>query len=68
MSMSAITVPRPHVIHGPEGITPEQADAAYLRHAARNIRYRKVCGSNLTDTVCKLLEDAATAIEAEATR
>lgn len=59
-----ITIPRPHVPHGPEGVPANQADADYLRSAARNFRYRKVCGSNLTDTVCRLLEDAAAAIEA----
>lgn len=57
-----ITVPRPHVPHGPEGVPAAQADADYLRSAARNFRYRKVCGSNLTETVCRLLTDAADAL------
>lgn len=59
----AITVPRPHVLHGPDYLTAEEADASYLRAAAGNIRHARCLGSNLTNTVTQLLLDAATAIE-----
>lgn len=64
-----LTIPRPHVPFGPEGIPADQADADYLRDAARNIEFSRCMGSNLTATVVKLLNDCATAIdEREATR
>jgi len=62
-----ITVPRPHVAHGPAGVHPDEADAEYLRSAVRNIEHQgrgeRLWGSNLTATVVRLLIDAAFAIE-----
>lgn len=67
-----ITVPAPHVAHGPVGIPENVADADYLRHAVKNIRYldrgERLWGSNLTDTVCKLLLDSAEALEPTAAK
>ena len=68
MSARTITIPAPHVIYGPEGVPEAVADADYLRAAVRNIRYAEsngasMFGSNLTNTVCKLLEDSAAALE-----
>lgn len=58
----------PSVPHGPEGVPVTWADADYYRSAARNIRYaaqhgRSFAGSNLTETVAKLCEAAAEALE-----
>jgi hypothetical protein len=58
-----ITIPRPHVPYGPEGVDVDKADAQYLREAASKIAGGWRMGSNLTATVTKLLRDAATAIE-----
>lgn len=59
----AITIPRPHVPFGPQGIDPDTADAAYLRGAARDLeKHYKPFGSNLRATVVKLVYDAADAI------
>lgn len=64
-----ITIPRPHVPFGPEHVSPEKADAAYLRAAVRNVdhlgRGERLWGSNLTATVRKLLLDAAEALDPE---
>jgi len=64
-----ITIPRPHVAHGPEHVSAEKADADYLRHAVRNIDYlgrgERLWGSNLTATIRKLLLDAAEELEPE---
>jgi hypothetical protein len=57
-----ITIRRPHVPHGPKGISSDEADANYLRIAARNIEHARCCGSNLTTTVVRLLHDAAAAL------
>lgn len=63
-----ITIPRPHVPYGPEGIPAEQADADYLREAARKLEeHYKPFGSNLRATVVKLVRDAADAVEAPRT-
>lgn len=58
-----IVVRRPHVVYGPKGVPMNQADADYLREAARNIQHSQCLGSNLTATVMALLLDAARAIE-----
>lgn len=58
-----IVVERPHVPHGPKGVPTEQADAAYLRQAARNIEHSRCMGSNLTRTVTRLLHEVADALE-----
>ncbi|MDN4174755.1 hypothetical protein QWY28_17470 [Nocardioides sp. SOB77] len=60
---ATITVPRPHVLYGPEGMPVDQADARYLRDAARNVEHARCLGSNLTATVTKLLNDAADALD-----
>lgn len=64
-----IEIPRPHVIFGPVGEPMNAADANYLRSAVVNIRYadahgRGLWGSNVTDVVCRILQDTADAIEA----
>lgn len=59
-----ITVPRPHVPFGPDGISADEADAEYLREAARKLdQHYKPFGSNLRTTVVKLLQDSADSIE-----
>lgn len=63
-----VTVPRPHVPFGPMRVPENEADADYLRAAVKNIRYaesngRGLFGSNLTNTVCKLLNDVADALD-----
>lgn len=57
--------------YGPKDVSELTADANYLRSAVGNIRYlqerpntRSPWGSNLTDTICKLLLDAADSLEA----
>lgn len=57
-----ITIPRPHVPHGRTHVTPEQADAEYLREASRRIGESRMFGSNLTATVARLCADAANAL------
>ena len=66
-----LTIPRPHVPHGPEDVTPEAADAEYMRWAVRDIRHaqdngRSLWGSPLTGTICKLLGDVAEALDSAA--
>jgi len=62
-----ITIPRPHVPFGPTHVSPEAADADYLRAAVRGIHHlnhgERIWGHNLTATVVKLLLDSATAVE-----
>lgn len=61
----AITIPRPHVPYGPQGVDPNTADIAYLRRAARDLeKHYKPFGSNLRATIVKLVHDAADAIAA----
>lgn len=61
-----ITIPRPHVPHGPEGMTANESDSQYLRKAAKDLRdHYKPFGSNLRATIIKLIEDAADQIEQE---
>jgi hypothetical protein len=64
-----LTVAVPSVPYGPKGVPVEKADAGYYQAAARNIRYaaehgNSFAGSNLTETVAKLCEAAAEALEA----
>ena len=62
-----ITVPRPHIPYGPEGIPADEADANYLRKAADDLAVHYRCfGSNLRATVVKLMNDAADAIATRA--
>lgn len=67
---TTITVPRPHVTHGPEGVAASLADADYLRAAVRNIKHQNrgesLWGSGVTAMVSKLLNDAADALLAPA--
>lgn len=64
----SITVPRPHVPFGPQGVLPEVADAAYLHRAARDLeKHYRPFGSNLRARVVKLVHDAADAIAAGGT-
>lgn len=64
--VDAVTIPRPHVPYGPLGVPEWQADAHYLREAAKHIEGGySVGGSNLTATVLKLLRDSADALEAQ---
>lgn len=63
-----VTVDVPSVPFGPLGVPPHEADSAYYRNAARNIRSAWSRGtefacSNLTETVARLCEAAAEAIE-----
>lgn len=61
-----IKIPRPHVANGPDGVTEEQADAAYLREAAEDLQdFLKPFGSTLRATIVKLIRDSADAIEAQ---
>lgn len=64
MSEQRISIPRPHVPHGPKSLTEDEADANYLREAAWRLEYHyKPFGSNLRATIVKLIRDAAEAIE-----
>lgn len=59
----------PSIPYGPVGIPEAAADADYYRAAARNIRHAKAqgnafAGSNLTESVAKLCEAAAEALDA----
>lgn len=61
-----VTIPRPHVPHGPQDISEDQADADYLREAARKLEtHYKPFGSNLRSTVVQLLRDTADAVANE---
>lgn len=63
-SLPPITVPRPHVPHGPQGVPADVADADYLRTAGRALaEHYQPFGSNLRATVVQLILDAADAIE-----
>lgn len=64
-SAPTITIPAPHVPYGPEGVPEGEADALYLREAARRINEQRLFGPNLTATVVKLLADAADARAAD---
>lgn len=59
-----ITIPRPHVAHGPKGEIPEASDYRYLQDAAKTIENRKMFGSNVTRTIVTLISDAAEAVKA----
>lgn len=64
-----ITIPRPHVPHGPAGVSRDDSDAEYLREAARDLEgFYKPFGANLRATVVGLLRDAADAITPRADR
>lgn len=59
-----VNIPRPHVPFGPEDVPEDEADADYLREAARKLEdHYKPFGSNLRGTVVQVLRDAADAIE-----
>lgn len=61
----ALTIPRPHVPFGPNGVPEHEADAVYLDHAASNLEGKfEVGGSNVRATVVKLLRDTAAALRA----
>ncbi|AXC37964.1 hypothetical protein SEA_JACKO_106 [Microbacterium phage Jacko] len=61
----AISIPRPHVPFGPEGVPEHEADADYLDHAAASLEgHYEVGGSNVRATVVKMLRDAAAALRA----
>lgn len=61
--VETITIPRPHVPHGPAHLSRDAADADYLRKAARDLEgHYKPFGSNLRATVVALIRDAADAI------
>lgn len=63
---AGITVPRPHVPFGPQGVPEMLADADYLDEAARRIRDGYAAGGyNVTTTVVNLLHNAATALRAQ---
>ena len=64
MTDQRISIPRPHVPHGPASLTEDEADANYLREAASTLdEYYKPFGSNLRATIVKLIRDTAEAIE-----
>lgn len=61
--VETITIPRPHVPHGPATVAWDVADADYLRRAARDLEeVYKPFGSNLRATIVALIRDAADAI------
>lgn len=57
-----VTVPRPHVPHGPAGISADLADADYLRTAAERIGQQRWFGSNLSATLAGHLHAVADVI------
>lgn len=64
------TIEIPSIPAGPVGVPAEHADAAYYRDAAASIRWHfhygtSFAGSNLTETVAKLCETAAQALEGD---
>lgn len=63
-----ITIPRPHVPHGPKHLSADVSDVDYLREAAAHLEdFYKPFGSNLRATIVRLVRDAADAIERDAT-
>jgi hypothetical protein len=59
----------PHIPFGPLGVTANLADADYYRSAARNIRHQAnvgqpFAGSNVTEAVAELCDNAAEALDA----
>lgn len=67
--LTTITIPRPHVPTGPEGVPPSVADAEYLRAVIRKIdgKYAVVGGSGVTAMVRKLLVDVVDVLDAPPT-
>jgi hypothetical protein len=64
-----IAIRRPHVPYGPKGIPENEADADYMREAGRNIRHaiaqkRSLWGSNLSETIIRILGDCEDALRA----
>ena len=61
VTVDMITVPRPRVPFGPDGVPEDEATANYLREVVKKIDggYTNVGGSNVTATVRKLLVDVA---------
>jgi hypothetical protein len=60
MRQNHITIPRPHVPFGPEGVPERIADADYIQDAAWKIeKGYPVGGSNVTRTVVNLLHSVA---------
>ena len=58
--LDVITVPRPRVPFGPDGVDPDIATADYLLEAADKLEtHYRPFGSNLRATVVQLLRDAA---------
>lgn len=58
-----IAIRAPHVPYGPVGVPQWQADADYIRSAARNIdQGREAGGHNVTATVVGLLHSVADAL------
>lgn len=58
-----ITIPRPHVPYGPHHVSEDESDVDYLRKAAKDLeQHYKPFGSNVRDTVVKLLRDTADSI------
>lgn len=64
--LKTITIPRPHVPTGPQGVPADRADAEYLRAVVRKIDtgFTSVGGSGVTTMVRELLVNAAEALEA----
>lgn len=59
-----ITIPKPVVPYGPQGVPADVATADYLRELVRKIDggYTVLGGSNVTATVRKLIIDVASAL------
>lgn len=70
MSTHTRTLNIPSIPGGPDGIPVTEADANYYKSAARNIRWHfrngeSFAGSNVTETVARLCEAAANALETQ---
>ncbi|MGN7977414.1 hypothetical protein ACTJJ4_07550 [Microbacterium sp. 22195] len=64
--LTTITLPRPHVPTGPQGVPEDHADADYLRAVVMKIDsgFTRVGGSGVTAMIRNLIADAAEVLEA----
>ena len=59
-----ITIKKPHIAHGPHGMTPDEATAHYLDEVARKIEQGHIVvgGHNVSAGVIDLLSSVSSAL------